>query len=118
MGSDSGLSPAEVSAGFGSVSERVARLAKECRALQETVSLHTVRWHADSDVLSKQAVALVASMKELVRDVYGASERKEISQYVAEKVSLLRSLLLYPEHVVPLSAHGIEFSVCWLPSSS
>ncbi|KAG0568013.1 hypothetical protein M758_7G176600 [Ceratodon purpureus] len=123
MGSDSGLSPAEVSAGFGSVSERVARLAKECRALQETVSLHTVRWHADSDVLSKQAVALVASMKELVRDVYGASERKEISQYVAEKLvdelSKVRTMLYDGDvaSLLPAKANGFFLRVLLGPAN-
>ena len=94
MGSDGGA-PAEVSGGADSVAERVADLAKECRALQETVSEHTARWHAESDVLSKQAVALVAAMKELERDVYAASERNEISHYVAEMVPFRLPLLLF-----------------------
>lgn len=120
MGSDGGLSPVEAegsaSSAAESVSDRVTRLAKECRALQETVSSHTSRWQADSDVLSKQAVALVASMKELERDVYAASERKEISHYVAEKVPSPSLLLTTFFPLVCFLGHFLFNSACTLAS--
>jgi predicted nucleic acid-binding Zn-ribbon protein len=103
MGSDGGL--AEAGAAVESVADRVAKLEKECRAFQETVSSHTSRWHADSELLSKQAVALVAAMKELERDMYAASERKEISHYAAEKVPFHPHLLL----TSLISHHSTQF---------
>lgn len=94
MGSDGGLSAdAEVISAVDSVLDDVAKLVKECSAFQEAVSSHSSRLQSESDVLSKQAVELVASMKQLQAEVYAASEKKDISHGVAEKVPFYPPLI-------------------------
>jgi hypothetical protein len=84
MASDGGAADGEPTGGTDlqeSVADRVASLVESCRLLQEAASAH------ETDALSKQAVTHVNTLKKLQGDVNSASEKDEINQQTAEKVS-------------------------------
>jgi hypothetical protein len=90
MASDGGAADGEPTGGTDlqeSVADRVASLVESCRLLQEAASAHSLRWQHETDALSKQAVTHVNTLKKLQGDVNSASEKDEINQQTAEKVS-------------------------------
>ena len=89
MASDGGATNGEPKSGteLERVADRVASLVESCRLLQEAATAHSSRWQHETDVLSKQAVTHVNTMKKLQGYVNSASEKDEINQQTADKVS-------------------------------